>query len=89
MGQERLTDAMLSVSSQRLNALRTLRGLMWHSNPNCGNIRETKKEKQRPFCGKALMPHCDLWCTHRAKDCALVNTKGEKTCLPGGREAGS
>ena len=60
---------------------------MWHNNPNCGNIRETKKEKQRPFCGKALMPHCDLWCAHRAKDCALVNTKGEEN-LPPWRERG-
>ena len=54
-----------------------------------------RPEKQRKAkalsLGKALMPHHDPWCTHRAKGRTLANIKGELlfVALPGGRETGA
>ena len=71
-----------------------LRGLTWHSIQTVGTL-----ERQiLIIIGLFLWENSNAvqWprCTHRAKDCSLVNTKGEKfSChlgpsLPRGREAG-
>ena len=72
----------------------SLRGLIWHRNPNCGIASETKKGGGGHFLLKFLMLHRDPWCTQRPKDGALVTTKGEQSgchlgpSIPGSREAG-
>ena len=70
----------------------TLRGLMWHSNPNHGNARETKTDKS-PFPWEGS--NAPLWpgvLTERIKG-SCPNNKGEQaSChysLPEGREAGA
>ena len=53
-----------------------------------------RPKKKGPFPQKALTLHGDPWWAHRAKDCALANTKREQAVchlgpsLPGDREAG-
>ena len=57
-----------------------LKELSWHSNPNRGISRKiNNNNKKGLFQWKTLIPHRDPWHSLRTKDCALENTKGEKT----------
>ena len=63
-----------------LNAVRTLRGLMWQNTertrktPTMGTPGKERKTKELSS-GKALLLHCDPWHAHRTKDPALENTR--------------